>query len=120
MYVLSTGFPGRKKSTSMAWKCAYASKWFEVNSVPFSTRIILGIPRFANTRSSASITDRDGRVQAIFNAKHSRVKLSITVNTRISLSSESESATKSRLHRSLTRAGLEYGRRASCDVSPAP
>jgi hypothetical protein len=40
------------------------------------------------TRFSVSVTDCDGRLFATFKAKHSRVKLSMTVSTRILLPSE--------------------------------
>ena len=61
-------------------------------------------PRFAMTGSRVSVTAADGRLRAIFNARHSRVKRSITVSTRIFRPSERASETKSMLERSLTRA----------------
>src|SRR3569832_2387023 len=91
------GLPGRLKSSSTPCSYAHLSMTLEMNSLPLSTLIVVGKPRYAAIRFSVLTMSSPLRLCPTSIARFSCVLLSTTVSARKRLPSNNASATKSML-----------------------
>jgi hypothetical protein len=114
MYALSAGFPGLLKSSSTRFQYAQRSGAFEVNSVPLSTRMRLGlVPLWPEALSRILATSVPLNFLPATSATHFLLQMSMTVRTRIVRPSLSVSCMKSIAHCSLALPGAVRATRAA-------
>ena len=105
------GFPGAMKCHTILLSCVQASMAFEVNSVPLSETIMLGLPRRSIKTVSSRATRRPEIDVSGIAAKHSRVTSSTMFRMRNRRPQASWSWTKSRDQRALAAASTRIGAR---------
>lgn len=95
----------------MPFSCAQASMAFEVNSVPWSETIMLGLPRWAINSVSSRATRRPEIEVSGIAARHSRVTSSTTLRMRKRRPQANWSWTKSSDQRAFGLASTRIGAR---------